>query len=626
MKNTAKRIVVILIFASIIAAVLLYRTGAYDISFIKRPLPPKQEETDTSAPPDTTPPAVTTDTGEPPVTSDTDETTEPPAPPVTDPLSNIEAEEYLNGLKNVSFDSINVSTAFFDKNSSVVRLTWYGLPTAFSKRNVKVTKNEIYTMKNQRLGIRAVTNTEKQPAITLYFGYIFADQGKNFTVYAPDGSQIATKFTGSLPFLTTLDGQPLVQIGDEYFVLSSGGISSEPVGEEMINRMALAFDFPEYYPGAADSLIPYSDWLLIFNETDVPDTTSDDGTSDVPTDSETNEPDLTSDGNSGSDPADTETEPPATDPGTTNPAVTEVTETEPPASDETGLQTGVATAVEGTFNAEPEDTDTDSSDSSDTPDDTSETEPFPTDVSDGDVIVVNGKTYIVEKKLAWGFKDSNGNIVIPAKYKTVYSFTADGVASVISFEDEVIVVSKTGKIIFNRVEEPVKYSSLMSNVVKTHRRHLGAVNSDLSSIGMYYYDRGYCIVRYAETHQKDINLVNISEYRLANKSGGYYTVPGNYNIVNYSDGVIVVEKEGLYGYFSIEGRWVSPASYIEARPFLQGLAVVRNKDGKYGMINTYGEFVLPTCFDYISDVSRGHVVTWSETRGWEHYCTITNNE
>ncbi|MBP5255878.1 MAG: WG repeat-containing protein, partial [Clostridia bacterium] len=309
--------------------------------------------------------------------------------------------------------------------------------------------------------------------------------------------------------------------------------------------------------------------------------------------------------------------------------VTETQETSDPA--ESDLPTGVVTVVDGTFNAEPADTGTDIPDPEPEPDesdpqDGTETEPFPTDAEDGDVVVVNGKTYLVEKKLAWGFMDAEGNVVVPAKYKTVYQFTKDGVASVISFEDEVIVVNRTGKEIFNRVAEPVKYSAAMSNVVKTHRRHLGAVNSDLSSIGMYYFDRGYCLVRYAEAHQKNIDLINISEYRLATKSGGYYTVPGNYSIVNYSDGIIVVEKDGLYGYFSIDGRWVSAASFSEARPFLQGLAVVRDENGKYGMINTEGDFILPMCFDYVSDASRGFVATWSETRGWELYCTVNSIE
>ena len=625
MKNTAKRVIVILIFTSIIAAVLLYRAGAYDISFIKRPLPPRSEPgTETSAtetPEDSG--TSTGDTSAPPDTTEGAPVTEPPEPPVSDPMSDKDAEEYLNGLGTVSYNGLTVSTGIFDKNTSFLRILNSSVPSVFSKRNVKVTVNEIYRMKNQRLGIKAVTSTVKKPALSLYFGYVFVDQGKNYTVYSPTGREIATKFTGSLPFLTTLDGRPLVEINEKYYVLSPDGISSEPVGEDMINRMALAFDFPEYYPAATDLPVPYSDWLLVFNEIEPPDTSGNDESSDAPTDTGSDEPAPVTDDSAQTEsgPAVTETEP--------GQGVTETQETSDQA--ESDLPTGVVTVVDGTFNAEPADTVTDIPDPEPEPDesypqDGTETESFPTDAEDGDVVVVNGKTYLVEKKLAWGFKDAEGNVVVPAKYKTVYQFTKDGVASVISFEDEVIVVNRTGKEIFNRVAEPVKYSPAMQNVVKTHRRHLGAVNSDLSSIGMYYFDRGYCLVRYAEAHQKHIDLINISEYRLATKSGGYYTVPGNYSIVNYSDGIIVVEKDGLYGYFSIDGRWVSAASFSEARPFLQGLAVVRDENGKYGMINTEGDFILPMCFDYVSDASRGFVATWSETRGWELYCTVNSIE
>ena len=49
-KSLAIRAVALLLFFTMIAAVILYQAGVYDLSFIDRPLPPMTEGAETTAP------------------------------------------------------------------------------------------------------------------------------------------------------------------------------------------------------------------------------------------------------------------------------------------------------------------------------------------------------------------------------------------------------------------------------------------------------------------------------------------------------------------------------------------------------------------------------------------------
>ena len=92
--------------------------------------------------------------------------------------------------------------------------------------------------------------------------------------------------------------------------------------------------------------------------------------------------------------------------------------------------------------------------------------------------------------------------------------------------------------------------------------------------------------------------------------------------MSYSDGILLLEKDGLYGYLTNTGAWILQPEVTDAKPFLEGVAVVQ-QDGKYGAINTAGEYVLPCKYDYISNVSSGTVVAYSEQDGWEIYQKMT---
>jgi len=93
-----------------------------------------------------------------------------------------------------------------------------------------------------------------------------------------------------------------------------------------------------------------------------------------------------------------------------------------------------------------------------------------------------------------------------------------------------------------------------------------------------------------------------------------------YSIVAYSDGVVLLEKKGRYGFLeTATGQWIADPQYTYAEPFCEGLAVIGYADGKRCMIDTEGNVVLPMVYDHISQCSNGTVVAYAEGQGWSIY-------
>lgn len=97
--------------------------------------------------------------------------------------------------------------------------------------------------------------------------------------------------------------------------------------------------------------------------------------------------------------------------------------------------------------------------------------------------------------------------------------------------------------------------------------------------------------------------------------GTLYDVPGGYTVKAYSDGVFLLEKNGLYGFMDYTGSWIAQPIYDYAEPFSEGLAVI-GSGNKRGVIDTSGRFVIPMLFDYIQSCSGGIITAWDEANGW----------
>ena len=244
-----------------------------------------------------------------------------------------------------------------------------------------------------------------------------------------------------------------------------------------------------------------------------------------------------------------------------------------------------------------------------------------TEPNEGDIIEKDGKLYRVSYRELYGYKNSAGKVVIKPQYTMAYDFTSDGIACVVYETYRYLFIDTKGNRVISLLDTPYVSPSDFNH--KKHYQSLyGGINNDVNDMGMYFCSDGHVMVRYAlldaKTATKLVKTVNL----LYTKKGTRVTPPGSYSIENYSDGIMLVSKNGRYGYMNVDNSWVFSPVFDEARPYFQGLAVAHTDSG-YGMVDTEGNTVLPFIFDYISDVSDGRIAAYSETLGWQIYTVIS---
>lgn len=81
--------------------------------------------------------------------------------------------------------------------------------------------------------------------------------------------------------------------------------------------------------------------------------------------------------------------------------------------------------------------------------------------------------------------------------------------------------------------------------------------------------------------------------------------------LGYSEGLLSVVRDGLYGFVDSTGREVVPCIYDETALFAEGRTMVRRGD-RYGIVDTAGRFIIP--LEYDRGPSRGAPYTYHNHR------------
>lgn len=137
---------------------------------------------------------------------------------------------------------------------------------------------------------------------------------------------------------------------------------------------------------------------------------------------------------------------------------------------------------------------------------------------------------------------------------------------------------------------------------------------DERSLGYYYFDEG--LTRATKKTFSKGKLVSERQIFI-DREGDEFKIPADYNIYSYSNGRILLEKDEKYGYLTSRGKWICNPDHTFARPFFEGLAVVGEKDGKKGVIDRDGNYVIEPVFDEITDCSGGIICAYSSECGWQ---------
>lgn len=157
-------------------------------------------------------------------------------------------------------------------------------------------------------------------------------------------------------------------------------------------------------------------------------------------------------------------------------------------------------------------------------------------------------------------------------------------------------------------------------------RFLPPLSRGADSIGHLYFDHGLLRLRKVSYDQYQLEewgvlRVNMDRDVLVYPNGKEFPIPDGYTLKGYSDGIMVLERNGLYGYMDNAGRWIAQPVYTDAQPFYQGIGVV-SKNGNKGAVDTNGEFVLPLIYSYISNRSDG-IITAYTGMSWDVYGVFT---
>ena len=191
----------------------------------------------------------------------------------------------------------------------------------------------------------------------------------------------------------------------------------------------------------------------------------------------------------------------------------------------------------------------------------------------------------------WGFAKADGSGVVGSgwRYRGAYAFR-DGFGLCWDSKNRLHIHNDSGTEKFTDI-----------NLLRPE-------HDGIENLGHYMFEYGLMRARLV-TYDPKGNIETDREVILG-KNGKEYHIAPDYNVVSYSDGVFLMEKNGLYGYMSHTGEWLCDPKYTYARPFIEGLGVIGYKDGRKGIMTVSGEWAVELAFTEITDCSGGVIALY----------------
>ena len=250
----------------------------------------------------------------------------------------------------------------------------------------------------------------------------------------------------------------------------------------------------------------------------------------------------------------------------------------------------------------------------------------------------------------WGYLDSTGRVAIPPAFSYARSFS-EGRAVVANPEGFLVVIDPGGHQVF-ATNIPVRMSALLGDfksgrcwfkgpsgwlwgcydrdgrVVFEPKYHhtlkslsgSAATGYEFNPLPMDYFD-GRALVRVASGEQHRYHLIDstgritrdLPELRHA---GGWQ--PSGFAVFSSRE-----QKQGIINRF---GDVVVPPAHTEIRPFINGFAAVKTALGKWGLVDTLGRQVLEAKYSAVDTVSEGLVkVKYPNSALW-YYLDTTGRQ
>ncbi len=210
-------------------------------------------------------------------------------------------------------------------------------------------------------------------------------------------------------------------------------------------------------------------------------------------------------------------------------------------------------------------------------------------------------TQMVEENGLFGYKGSYQegrrwkNFTVPASFAIAFPFS----------ENYAVAADESGKIsVFDYHGNQVfgAYNLILPDLTREDAESFCYFNNGILRVIFAQYDENGKIIGTQES--------------MINAKGEEVSPPAGYSLVSYREGFMILEKEGKKGFLSYNGEWITTPTYLQCEPYYEGLAVVQGENGKFGLLDTKGDEVLPCCFDRIDSLSGGHCLVYSENTGY----------
>ena len=233
---------------------------------------------------------------------------------------------------------------------------------------------------------------------------------------------------------------------------------------------------------------------------------------------------------------------------------------------------------------------------------------------------------IINESFHWWYINEDGNLATNFSYSKAFEFSDNGLAFVIrddkdEYLNKLCAVNKSGSVMFYAYGTSLFFTERGN--AKVYDGHYLPDTLGSENTGMLRFQNGLCAVR-RKLYDTTNGYVYISDNTaVVNSSGQLVNLPANYETVAYSDGKILITKAGKYRYMNGDGSYLTPLCFTDAKPFCEGLAVCQI-NGKYGMIDTEANTVLPFEYNYISSSSDGVTVAYKDGEGWRIFAKMTN--
>ena len=585
--RAAKRVALALLFVLCAAAAWLYAVGKWDLTFIERPerKPVAVVDNTDVKPSDADDPADTdepADTAEP---SDTDEGggEEPPETPKERQPSAIAM------MSDLCADGWYVTSGDYDPTLHRIAVMNYaiGTPTQYTlrQRNVYAPSYEYeYEYGEAKVVYNLVA--EDRPTLEAYGGYLFVDIASDIIVFDSYGNYV-TGFDGSLYFAGTRDknGAPLlyspatrnIYNKDEsryvtvdtknYYALTPNGIVASDYVDEVYSRGVHA-DLPASYGAQTE---PYARSVVVNTAAKL---------------------DLKGTLTGWVRTLWGFTAPGGEEPYTVGWYDPEKLAEEAKKAEESRLEEESRLAEESRIAEESRKA-------------AGETEPAETEAP-----VKEPKPTAKER-----FEAAKAAAEQWDRTPTVAFNYSEGYACVANEKGQMWFIDRDGKELFE-TRDLHKYNAVGRPVVENL---LMPLTNGIESLGFYYFDHGLVRVRrqsYDEDQEKTYHMKR-PEYdddELIYATGEKFTLAEGYDIISYSNGMILLEKNGKYGFMDYTGAWIVQPDLDGAKPFVEGLAPIC-RGGKWGVVDTAGDVVIPLDYDYVQTTSSG-VIVCHYAGGW----------